>query len=126
MKNIMKLTTFVLVSMLLFTGCKSTKIYNVPTQKVQAQKSSEHMYRIIREAGQSLGWNIKKVKPGVLEGKLALRSHLAVVRINYNHTSYNIKYVRSSNLKYNASKGTIHKNYNGWIQNLQQAIDARL
>ncbi len=126
MRSILKVSGFLLLASLVFTACGTSKVYNVPPQKVHTQKSSESTYRAIRSAGQSLGWKIRKIKSGVAEGKLSLRTHVAVVRINYTRNSYSIRYVRSTNLKYNASKGTIHSNYNGWIQNLEKAIVARL
>ena len=126
MKKLLKLSALLLVSSLLFTGCKTSQIYNVPPTKINHQQSSEVVYQAIKEAGQSLGWKITKVKPGVAQGKLYLRAHVAVVRINYNSSSYSIRYVSSENLKYDAKDQTIHSNYNGWIQNLAKAIDVRL
>ena len=126
MKNVSKLAALLFVAILLLTACGSSTIYNVNNHKVSAKKSSETVYRAIRQGGQSLGWKISKIKPGVAQGTLHLRSHVAVVRISYNNSSYSIRYVRSQNLKYNPERGTIHKNYNGWIQNLERAIDNRL
>ena len=40
--------------------------------------------------------------------------------------SYSIDYKNSLNLKYDSTKNTIHKNYNGWIQNLDNAIQVQL
>jgi len=78
----------------------------------------------IVQAGAGLGWVMTDVKPGVLEAKLALRSHVAVVEIPYSEKSYSIVYKSSTNL--NEQNGTIHKNYNGWIQNLQRDINAKV
>ena len=126
MKKLFKASALLLFSTLIITGCGTSRIYNVPQHKVSHKTSSETVYKAIRSAGQSLGWNIQKVKPGVAQGKLNLRSHVAVVQIKYTNSSYSIRYVRSQNLKYNAKKQTIHGNYNGWIQNLEKAIDVRL
>lgn len=126
MKNVFKLAALLLFSSLMITGCGSARVYNVQSHKVTHKKSSETVYRAIKSGGQSLGWQIHKIKPGVAQGKLYLRTHVAVVRINYTNSSYSIRYVSSQNLKYNASKQTIHSNYNGWIQNLEKAIDVRL
>ena len=78
----------------------------------------------IVQAGAGLGWVMTDVKPGVLEAKLALRSHVAVVEIPYSEKSYSIVYKSSTNL--NEQNGQIHKNYNGWIQNLQRDINAKV
>lgn len=125
MKNLFKSVAIFLLASFIFTACGSAPIYNVKT-KIDNPKSSATTYRAIRSAGKSLGWKINRIRPGVAQGKLYLRDHLAVVRINYSKYSYGIKYVKSTNLKYNAEEKTIHKNYNGWIQNLDNAINTHL
>lgn len=62
--------------------------------------------------------------PGKISGTLKLRRHVAVVDIPYDTQSYSIKYVDSTELNY--ADGNIHKNYNGWIQNLEKGIRAQL
>lgn len=126
MKKLLKLSALLLITSLMTTGCGTSPIYNVQYSKIDNQKSTATVYQAIKEAGQSLGWKITKVKPGVAEGKLYLRTHVAVVRINYSRAAYSINYVRSENLKYDAETKKIHSNYNGWIQNLEKAIDVRL
>lgn len=126
MKKILKLSALPLITSFMTTGCGTGPIYNVQYSKIDDQKSSETVYAAIKEAGQSLGWKITKIKPGVAEGKLYLRTHLAIVRINYSNTAYNIHYVRSENLNYDPKTKEIHTNYNGWIQNLEKAINIRL
>jgi hypothetical protein len=39
---------------------------------------------------------------------------------------HSILYKNSSNLLYDADKQTIHENYNGWIQRLDNTIRARI
>lgn len=126
MKKILKLSALLLITSLMTTGCGTGPIYNVQHSKIDNRKSTAVVYNAIKEAGQSLGWKITKIKPGVAEGKLYLRTHLAVVRINYSSSAYSINYVRSENLKYDPKTKEIHTNYNGWIQNLEKAIDVRL
>ena len=125
MRKLLKMTAILLLTSSMFIACSSVPIHNVKT-KVDRPKSSSATYRAIRSAGKSLGWKINQIRPGVAQGKLYLRKHIAVVRINYSKYSYSIKYVKSTNLKYNADNKTIHKNYNGWVQNLDKAINARL
>jgi hypothetical protein len=74
----------------------------------------------IRRAGAGLGWTMQDVAPGRFRGTLNIRSHQAVVDIPYDTQRFSIRYVTSTNL--NATPGTIHPNYNGWVQNLQGAI----
>lgn len=71
-------------------------------------------------AGTSLGWRMADAGAGAIEGTLALRGHTAVVSIPYSASKYSIQYKRSENLQ--EANGTIHNNYNGWVQNLDRAI----
>ena len=82
--------------------------------------------KAIQRAGAGLGWQMKEATPGHIVGTLYLRSHVAVVDITYTLDEYSINYKSSSNLNYNPGNNTIHKNYNGWIQNLINAINAHL
>jgi len=124
-KKFLKTGLFLAVTMLVFTGCRTAPIYNV-SHKAVVPTSYSKMQRAILLAGNSLGWQMSRVRKGLIRGKLVLRSHVAIVNIYYSGSSYSIKYVKSVNLKYDPQKGTIHNNYNGWIQNLEKAIDARL
>jgi hypothetical protein len=74
----------------------------------------------IRLAGASLGWRMDSLGPGLMRGTLDLRSHQAVVDIPYDTQRFSIRYVSSSNLNYDGT--VIHRNYNSWIRNLQNAI----
>jgi hypothetical protein len=129
----MKKTSLVLAAIivgLLFTGCRTATLYNVVQAPVVATASSgismEGVEKAIVRAGGGLGWRMQKVEEGLIKGTLNLRDHTAVVDIPYTTKEYSIKYTNSNNLKYNASENTIHKNYNGWIQNLDNAIRVRL
>ena len=75
-------------------------------------------------AGAALGWQMRDDGPNRLVGTLMLRKHTAVVEIPYSARSYSIKYRSSINL--DEKDGQIHKNYNGWIQNLTRGINAQL
>lgn len=49
---------------------------------------------------------------------------MAEVDITYSKDKYNIRYKNSNNLNYDGTK--IHSNYNGWIQNFDNAIKREL
>jgi hypothetical protein len=82
--------------------------------------------KAILRAGLTLGWQMTAMGPGRVEGVLNLRRHQAVVDITYDVKAYNITYRTSTNLDFDASKRTIHSNYNGWIGNLDKAIRAQV
>lgn len=78
----------------------------------------------IHEAGADLGWGMKPMGAGRMEGRLVLRNHVAVVDIEFDRETFSISYRDSINLDYDGT--TIHGNYNGWIANLRNAIVARV
>ncbi|MCT7911958.1 hypothetical protein N5912_08950 [Arcobacter lacus] len=128
MKATLKLLFITVLGLFLLTGCRTATLYNVSDSPIEVKKgtSEEQVYKAIKNAGSSLGWMITKVKPGLAQGQLNIRKHMAIVDISYNTTSYSINYRNSSQLDYNAQKNTIHQNYNGWVQNLDNAIKIQL
>jgi hypothetical protein len=62
-------------------------------------------------------WTVKKLTTGKLTATYAPRDHVAKVEIDFTQHDFSILYVDSTNLKY--SGGTIHKNYNRWVNNLK-------
>ena len=110
-------------------GCNTVApISNVDNVTVSAQAnkplSAQDVRAAIVKAGAGLGWIMKDDGPGRLTGILNLRTHTAEVDIPYSANSYAIQYKSSVNLQ--ARDGKIHRNYNGWIQNLTRSINAQL
>ncbi|RBQ28032.1 hypothetical protein [Aliarcobacter vitoriensis] len=128
MNNIFKILLVSVVGIFVLAGCRAASVYNVVDNPVSVKTGvdDEKIYKAIKTAGSGLGWQITKVKPGLAQGQLNIRKHTAIVDIPYSSTSYSIKYKSSSALDYNAEKNTIHNNYNGWIQNLSNAIQVQL
>ena len=111
------------------TACNTlAPIQNVENVSVSSSSNkaltpTEVRGAIVR-AGAGLGWIMKDAGPGVINGTLLLRTHTAEVQIPYSSTSYGIVYKSSVNLQ--ESGGKIHRNYNGWVQNLNRGINAQL
>ncbi len=124
----MKILAAVAAAALLMVGCRTAPIYNVkdaPVNVPAAQKDSlGAVENAILRAGNGLGWQMKVEKPGLIVGTLNLRTHMAVVDIPFTATKYSILYKNSVNLEQQGD--TIHKNYNGWVENLDQAIRRNL
>lgn len=119
----------VVIAAFLVTACAPTMVRNVTDAPVVSNKASltlDDVRVAITRAGTGLGWIMIEEQPGLIKGTLKLRSHEAVIDVAYDTSVYSIRYVDSTNLNYNESKGTIHKNYNGWIQNLDNAIQREL
>jgi len=129
----MKQTPLIIVAfsilLISLTSCRTSPIYNVPSQSyitAQSQYTEEDVKKAIIKAGTTLKWSMVAVKPGLITGTLRLRAHMAQVDIIYDLKKYSITYKNSTNLKYNSEDGSIHSNYNGWVQNLDNAIKTEL
>ena len=117
-----------LVLAVAIAGCTSVPIMNVDDAAVPTTSgkplTQEQVRAAIIRAGSALGWQMKDEGPNKMVGTLVLRTHSAVVDIPYSATNFSIKYRSSVNL--DESGGNIHKNYNGWIQNLHRGINTQL
>lgn len=109
-------------------GCRAEQVMNVENAALDAPASAtdDEISKAIRLAGTTLGWQMVQQGPGQIEGSLRLRAHVAVVNLTYDRKALSIRYKNSTNLNYSASEGTIHSNYNGWITNLKNAIQANV
>lgn len=129
MSNFKSGVVIVGVSLVLaLAACAAKPILNVkdspiPTKTGQVLQASQ-VRQAILTAGVGLGWKIVDVKPGLLEGTLRLREHTAVVDIPYDTKNYSIVFKSGINL--GEKDGQIHKNYNGWVQNLDRGIGVEL
>jgi len=129
MINFKNKTAFLgLVCVLALGACTSKPIFNVtdaPVTTVSGKAAQAAQVRTaIIAAGSALGWQIVETSPGNLQGTLSLRTHTAIVDIPYSATKYSIQYKSGVNLA--EKDGQIHKNYNGWIQNLDAKIRVEL
>jgi len=110
------------------TACTMAPIQNVenaPVATASGKSLSKNEVRAaILRAGSGLGWVMKDEGSDTIVGTLLLRTHTAVVEIPYSTRDYSIRYRSSVDL--NEADGQIHKNYNGWVQNLTRAINANL
>jgi hypothetical protein len=117
-----------LVIALALAGCNTMPIQNVSESPVISATgkplSNEQVRAAIERAGGALGWQMRDDGPNTLAGRLQLREHIAVIEVSYSPRAYSIKYRSSVNL--DEKDGNIHKNYNGWIQNLTRGINAQL
>jgi len=112
--------------LLMLAGCRSNPVFNIENAPIEisAKHSSNDIKKAIIRAGAGLGWQMKAKKRGHIVAYLYLRKHVAIVDITYTKKSYNIRYKSSQNLNYDGTN--IHKNYNGWVQNLNRQIQVQL
>ena len=119
----------VLATAAALTACNTmAPIQNVESVSVSSSSnkplSPAEVRAAIVRAGAGLGWIMKDAGPGMINGTLILRTHTAEVQIPYSATSYAIVYRSSINLQ--EGGGKIHRNYNGWVQNLNRGINAQI
>ena len=120
-----KLALAALLAVLLVACAQPVR--NVDGVQVVASKpdhSLEDVTLAIRRAAGALGWRTEVESPGHVVASIALRTHTASVDIRYTTQRYSIQYRDSTNLGYDGTN--IHKNYNGWIQNLERDINFHL
>lgn len=100
-------------------------VANAPVMSASGKALTDDQVKsaIIR-AGAALGWQMKDAGAGTITATLLIRKHTAEIEIPYSPTSYSISYKSSVNL--DEGDGQIHKNYNGWVQNLTRGINAQL
>ncbi len=114
--------------LILLTGCKATPVLNIEEAAIMTEAenvSSKDIAKAIVRAGSGLGWVMKPQKgSNEIIGILHLRKHMAKVSVKYTNEFYSIQYLDSANLSYDGTN--IHKNYNGWISNLNNGIQTQL
>ena len=103
-------------------GC-AAKIQNVTHHPllVDADPTLGEAEEKIRAGAANRGWIVEAEAPGVLVAKIQVRVHTAVVAIKHDATHFDVEYRTSENLNDNGD-GTIHNNYNKWVNHLVLAI----
>lgn len=115
--------------LLLLASCTTNPVLNVnsePLPTTETRYDLDDVKRAIIQAAVSLGWKTKVVSSEQIVATLDIRRHMAQVEISYDTQTYSINYRDSANLKYSSEEGTIHRNYNNWIINLKNHINANL
>lgn len=125
----MKRILILISGLLLIVACKTAPVLNVnnePVNNVSGQSSLtlKQVEKVIVGAAIKRGWKPRVLNPGLVEARLDLRQHTAIINIAYTPSAYSIKYVDSQNLLY--KEGTIHRNYNSWITHLSRDIQLGL
>lgn len=123
---IMKKLLFVLLTSLLLAACLSTPVHNVENAQVPTGLTKAEVEKSVVIALLKKGWIIKQKSEGKVLANIVVRSHTATIEVTFDEHNYSINYIDSNNLKYNHKKGTIHKNYNNWIHNIDRLINVAL
>ena len=91
---------------------------------VPQRATPDQVYKVITRVLARFGWVVASDKPGNLEATYAPRDFTVRISITYDTTQVQIRYIDSTNLKYEMKKDGpyIHKNYTAWIRNLVTGI----
>lgn len=123
-----KLNLFIIITLLILTGCTTARIVNIDRAPIPEARSGElttgEVGSAIFKAAKAVKWQPHSKKTGHIVATRNYRTHQAAVDILYSPKSYSIRYRSSVNLKYDGS--SIHRTYNAWVSELTQAINAEI
>lgn len=129
--SVKKIYSILLVLALSFTltGCgKTVEVRSFNDQYIpvygETNKKSGNVEKSIIKAAASLGWKTKQIEKNKMLATLDIRTHQLVVLITYDDEKYSIEYKDSINMKYNAKKNKIHRQYVNWVTNLIRTINS--
>lgn len=113
----------------LLAGCSTAAPVMSVNQSVVSHKmvNSGQVQTAIYQSLQRYGWQMVSDDGSRIIARYNKQNrHVAVIRIDYSAERFSINYDSSQGLDYNASRDTIHRNYNRWIKNLEVDIRSQL
>lgn len=124
--RILPYTVLVLFALALIGCASGAQVRDVSDAALDRTHDMDDVRTAIIRAGANRGWRMQPQDDGHIVGTLEVREHMAQVDIRYTRDSFDITYRDSENLNYDPETGTIHKNYNSWIRNLETDIHNNL
>lgn len=105
-------------------GCAGRQPLNVTSPVVaKPNVTADEVAKAIMRAGLNTSWRVVEQGPGQLLGLKIQGPHTASVTIGYSATEYRISVKESS---MSAPDGTVHRNLNRWLQELDIQIKSQL
>ena len=100
------------------------ELLDEPETTFEASQRAE-LPKALKNAFVIKGWKVSDYTQNGMTAHLKLRAHTVTVKVEIKETSYIIKYVDSTVLKYKEKKGKryIHRSYNRWVQNVIRQAD---
>jgi type IV pilus biogenesis protein CpaD/CtpE len=121
-------TILIVIAVAVLASCRSAPVFNVDEAPIVIGTNKpvtvDDVKTAILRAGGKLGWQMTETQPGLVNARIALRSHTATADVRYSAKTYSIIYRNSTDL--DRKDGQIHKNYNGWVENLNREIRTEL
>ena len=108
--------------LLVAAGCRTATVHNVQRAALGAPATATpaELSEAIWAAGRREGWRVREVEPGKLRAEKTVRTHRALVDIDYDATAFSITLVEANDLLYDGT--SIHKTYNVWVAQLEKSI----
>lgn len=129
-KHTIPLLVFILLFASLAMGCRKGNPIYTPSSSFASPSATAQLAdvkKLIMTACVESGWTPMDMGGDVVEARIVVRGkHTVEVTIPYTRNSYKIVYKNSINMEYSAAKGTIHPNYNKWVNTLSANISKRL
>jgi hypothetical protein len=128
------ITGLALIAAFALAGCRAAPMYSPsdiafaePPTTVKKVLTMEDYKNAIIVGGSLRNWTFQEEGPGHLVGTVSVRNkHFATVDVTFDTTRFSISYKSSRKLNYNAGRNEIHPNYNSWVRNLQDEIQAQI
>ncbi len=120
MKKVAILSTIVL---LILAGCKTSQISHVEPAKFIEEVSIDNSKVAITAALRSLHWKIDKQEPNKIFASRQGGGWSITLQVDYNDKAYDVKHHQSTGLGYDEFTGTIHRNYNVWVEQIHEKVE---
>lgn len=112
--------------LLLVAACRTAPVRDVQRAAILTGRpvTMAELAEAIWAAARREGWRVREDAPGKALAEKRLRTHRALVAIDYDTTGYSIRLLEADNLLYDGKR--IHAAYNHWIEALQESIRQEL
>jgi photosystem II stability/assembly factor-like uncharacterized protein len=116
----------VLIAILVAGGCRTAPVHNIPRTAITAPATATmaDLSEAMWAAGRREGWRVREVESGKILAEKTLRTHRALVEIDYDRQGFSMRLIEADNLLYDGHD--IHKAYNLWAAALEKSIEDEL
>ena len=111
------------LALLALAACSTSKPVLNPDQGLPPEReySQVQVQQAIISALEARQWRVGRVEPTQIYASISVRQrHHASIVIDYSPIDFKIRYRSSQGLDY--EDGTIHRNYNRWVNNLRAEV----
>jgi hypothetical protein len=115
---------WMIISSVLITLCCSCAS-KVPVYRATTPTNIKHSWQVehaIMESGERLGWQMDRVRDGMIKAKKVSEKTGILVYVFYGYQGYTLEYGKSWGLAYDQKKGTISTKYEDKVGALKRAI----